>query len=275
MNSQNDFMAEMETPGRRNRIYSTSGIFDYFSLFFKVSDMPARSVIWGFFLVFLIVPIIGGPSRESVAWLESGIVFFGLNGVFYLTAAVLYRFNRKLTEDRLRQSGTVVLWMIIITISVYTASALLPIGLGSEVISVLRVSSSTVMVVPLVLVITLLVESVIRHGIAQSQSRVSLWLVLMTIFLVMYTFATIYFVNGFLVRTDVFADPPTAMSVTFWDAMFFSGLIFTTLGSSDIFATGVGKGVMLFESVCGYMVLGFLSAIFIQALISAREAGRS
>jgi hypothetical protein len=269
-------MAETEKGERtRNRIYSTSGIFDYFHRFFMVSSLPSRSIIAAFFLVFLIVPIMGGPSRDSAARLESGIVFIGLNTVFYLTGAVLFRFNRGLDDHQLKRSGKVVLAMIIASILVYSASALLTLGLGSEVMPVLRIGSSAVIIVPLVLVITLLVESVIRRGIVQSDSRVPLLLVFLTILLIMYTFATIYFVNGLLLRTDVFTGSTTLLPVSFGDALYFSGLIFTTLGSSDIFPVGIGKAVMLFESVSGYLVLGFLTAIFIQAIISARESGRS
>lgn len=53
--------------------------------------------------------------------------------------------------------------------------------------------------------------------------------------------------------------------------MYYSGLIFTTLGSSEIIPIGIGQGVTLFESVTGYLVLGFLTAIFIQAIITGRE----
>jgi hypothetical protein len=268
-------MVELEKAGKtRNRIYSTSGVYDFFDRFFRTSGLPARSIVIAFFLVFLIVPIIGGPSKDSAAHLESGIVFLGLIIVYYLTGAVLFRFRISLTDNRLRRSGTGVLAMIVVPISIYSIAALLTLVWESEVVSVLRVSSSIVIIVPLVLVITFLVESVIRRGIIQAGPRVPLLLVFLTILLMMYTFATIYFVNGLLVRTDLFTGS-TLLPVSFWDALYYSGLIFTTLGSSDIFAVGMGKGVTLFESVSGYMVLGFLTAIFIQAIISAREGGRS
>jgi Ion channel len=269
-------MAATGTAGRKwSRIYSSSGIYDYFDRFFSGSGIPSKLILAAFFMVFLIVPILGGPSNDSAGRLESGIVFSGLNFVFYTTGAVLFRFNRKLTDGRIRRSGTVVLAMIVLSISVYSILALLSLVLGSEVVSVLRVSSSIVIILPPVFVITLLVESVIRRGIVQTHSRVPLLLVFLTILLIMYTFATIYFVNGLLVRTDIFAASPTFLPVSFSDSLFFSGLIFTTLGSTDIFPVGIGKAVMLFESVSGYLVLGFLTAIFIQAIISTREGGRS
>jgi hypothetical protein len=258
----------------RYRIYSTRGVYDYFFKFFGEAGLPAKLVFAAFFLVFLIVPILGGPSSANAKSLESGLVFFGLNFVFYLTAAVLYRFNQGLNDPRLEHSGKVIMAMIVVPISIYSFLAVFSAVLGSEVISVLRVSSSVVIIIPLVLVISLLVESVIRRGISQSHSRVPLVLVFVTILLIMYTFAIIFFVNGLLVKTST-PTGTTLVPVDFEDAFFFSGLIFTTLGSSDIFAIGVGKGLMLFESVSGYLVLGFLTAIFIQAIITARESDRS
>jgi hypothetical protein len=165
--------------------------------------------------------------------------------------------------------------MIMASITVYSISAILTLALGNEAISVLRVSSSAVIIVPLVIVITLLVESVIRQGIVENDSRVPIGLVFLTILLIMYTFATVYFVNGLLVKTDIISGSTTLVPVNFEDALYFSGLIFTTLGSSDIFPVGIGKAVMLFESVSGYLVLGFLTAIFIQAIISSRGNDRT
>jgi hypothetical protein len=258
----------------RYRIYSTSGVYDYFFKFFGEAGPLAKLVFVAFFLVFLIVPILGGPSNVNARSLESGLVFSGLNFVFYLTAAALYRFNLSLSDPRLKHSGRVVMAMIIVPISIYSFLAVFSAALGSEVISVLRVTSSVVIIIPLVLIISLLVESVIRRGTARSHSRVPLLLVLVTILLIMLTFAIVYFVNGMLVKT-VTPTSTELVQVNFEDALFFSGEIFTTLGSNDIFAIGVGKGVMLFESVAGYLALGFLSAIFIQAIITARESDRS
>lgn len=265
-----------EKPKRRlYRIYSTSGIYDYLTRFFSVASVPAKVVFIAFFLVFLIVPILGGPSSVSDHRLESGVVFLGLNLVFYLTGSALYRFNRTLTDPRLKFSGKVVLTMIVVPISIYSLLAVLSLSLGGEVVSVLRVSSSIVVIIPLVLVITMLVESVIRRGIVEVNSRVPLALVFLTIALIMYTFATIFFVNGLLVKADLTSGTTKFVPANFEDALYYSGLIFTTLGSSDILPVDFGKAVTLFESVSGYLVLGFLTAIFIQAIITARESHRT
>jgi Ion channel len=257
----------------RERSLTSNGIYDYFVRFFSEARRPSKTVMFAFFAVFLIVPLLGEPSRGSAGQLESGVVFIGLNVVFYLTGIAVMRFNRDLDDARLRREGRGVLLVILVPITLYTLSAALTALLGNEVLSLLRATSSMVIVVPLLLVITVLVESVIRRGVTQSGSRVPLGLVFLTIFLMMYTFATIYFVNGLLVKTDatsIVQGHANLVAVNFEDALYFSGLIFTTLGSTDIFPVGPGKGVMLFESVTGYLVLGFLTAIFIQAIITAR-----
>ncbi len=90
--------------------------------------------------------------------------------------------------------------------------------------------------------------------------------------MIMYTFATVYYVNGLLTwaPTSTGGSGLVQMSVSFEDAMYYSGLIFTTLGSSEIVPVGFGKSVTVFESISGYIVLGFLTAVFIQAIISKR-----
>jgi hypothetical protein len=258
----------------KNRMFSSRGIYDYFYLFFTESRRPAKLVLIAFFSIFLIVPIQGGPSRASVSAFESGFVFLGLNVVFFLAGLTLWNFNRRLADPRLKGTGRLLLSAIFLSIAAYSISAIMILVLGNEVDSVLRAASSLVIVVPLVLVISLLVESVIRRGIVESGSRVPIGLVFVTIFLAMYTFATVYFVNGLLIRVESIASVTGGTNlgpVNFDDAFYFSGLVFTTLGSSDMFPVGAGKWVMVFESVTGYLMLGFLTAIFIQAIISARE----
>ncbi|MCX6650955.1 MAG: ion channel [Methanomassiliicoccales archaeon] len=98
-------------------------------------------------------------------------------------------------------------------------------------------------------------------------------MIFLTIVLIIYTFATVYYVNGLLEKADPAGDflSTSVINVSFEDSMYYSGLIFTTLGSSEIIPIGIGQGVTLFESVTGYLVLGFLTAIFIQAIITGRE----
>lgn len=219
-----------------------------------------------FFLVFLIVPLLGGPEKSSAAQLDSGLVFIVLNIAFYLTALVVLAFNRTLDED-MRRTGRSIALLLLLPITAFfllTSSAAL---LGNEIDLVLPASASSVVIVPLLLVIVLLVESVLRRGGAWSSPKVPLVLVFLTIFLIMYTFATIYFVNGLL--TDGSGDP-----ITFGDTFYFSGQIFTTMGSGAIEPTGVAEGIVLFEAISGYMVLGLLAAIFIQTIMSSRTEGR-
>ncbi len=262
------------TEGKKERRSFSRGIYDYLSCFFHSAPLSSKLVMIAFFSVSLMIPILGEPSGGTTArLLEPGLVFFGLNAVFFLTGVIVFRFYLRLDDERLKEAGRTIMRMILIPITLYALSAVLTAVLGHEVISVLRATSSMVMIVPVVLVITVLVESVIRHGIVENGSRVPLGLVLLTIFLAMYTFATVYYVNGllFVPNTSGAMNGQTQyLAANFSDAFYYSGLIFTTLGSANIYPVGMGRAITLFESVTGYLVLGFLTAIFIQALISAR-----
>jgi hypothetical protein len=263
-----------EERGGLERYYSSSGIYDFFVKLAHGSNYPAMLIMVAFFSIFLIVPLLGGPNRSTTGELESATVFSGLTLVFSLMLFVVYRATRKEADPRLRKSGLGVCIAISIPIIFYSLTILMTLLTGNEVIAVLRVTSSMVILVPLLLIVIMLVESVIRQGIVQKGSKVPLGLVLLTIVLIMYTFATVYYVNGLLTwaPTSTGGSSLVTVSIGFEDAMYYSGLIFTTLGSSEIVPVGFGKSVTVFESISGYIVLGFLTAVFIQAIISKRGA---
>ncbi len=257
-----------------DRYYSSSGILDLFSKLYNQSGLISKLIIITFFSIFLIVPLLGGPHQSTIGQLESVTVFSGLTLVFSLMILVVHRFIAREVDPRLRKTG----WGVIVSISVpillFLLAILLTFLTGTEVILVLRATSSLVIISPLLLIVIMLVESVIRKGLVKKGSNVPLGLVLLTIVLMMYTFATVYYVNGMLTWAPTSASGAGAVlsSISFEDAMYYSGLIFTTLGSSEIVPVGIGKSVTIFESITGYIVLGFLTAVFIQAIISAREA---
>lgn len=242
--------------------FSNRRTYDYFRLFFTRAPRAYRAIMGGFFLAFLIVPLLGGPEDSSATQLESGTVFIVLNISFYLTALIILLFNRTLDED-MRRTGQTIALLIVLPITAFLLLTTSTVLLGNEFDDAIRASASTVVIVPLLLVISLLIESVLRRGRGRSSPKVPLVLVFLTIFLVMYTFATIYFVNGLLV--DNSGDP-----IMFGDSFYFSGQIFTTLGSGIIGPAGAAEGIVLFESISGYMVLGLLTAVFIQTLMGSR-----
>jgi hypothetical protein len=218
-----------------------------------------------FFLVFLIVPLLGGPENSSAVQLETGLVFVALNITFYLTALVVLAFNNALDED-MRRGGRTIVALIVVPITAFLLLTVSTALLGNEIVPVLRAAASVVVIVPLLLVIALLVESVLRRGNTWPSPKVPLVLTFLTIFLIMYTFATAYFVNGLLDGND---------PITFEDAFYFSGLVFTTMGYDSIMPVGLGKGIVLFESISGYIVVGLLTAIFIQTIMSNRAGERA
>lgn len=252
--------------------YSSSGIYDFFVKLAHGSNYPAMFIMIAFFSIFLIVPLLGGPNKSTTGELESDTVFSGLTIMFGLMIFVVYLAMRREADPRLKKAGQGICISISIPIILYSMTILTTLLTGNEVIAVLRATSSMVILVPLLLIVIMLVESVIRQGIVQKGSKVPLGLVLLTIVLIMYTFATVYYVNGLLTwaPASTGGSGPILASVSFEDAMYYSGLIFTTLGSSEIVPVGIGKSVTVFESISGYIVLGFLTAVFIQAIISKR-----
>lgn len=239
------------------------GTYDYFLLFYRTASLPSRAAVLVFFSVFVLVPLLGDPGSSSERTLETAAVFTVLNLSFYLAAAVLTRFNRKAPAGA-RRTGRRVVFLIVAPITAFsllTASVAL---FGSEVLPMVRMATSAVVVIPLLFVVSILIESVIRRGTVQPDARVSLSLVFLTIFLTIYIFASIYYVQGF-VKTS------SGAPLGFDDAFYFSGLVFTTLGYSDISPLGLGKWLVVFEAVSGFMVLGLLSAIFVQSILSSRQ----
>ncbi|HNU36574.1 MAG TPA: ion channel, partial [Methanomassiliicoccales archaeon] len=242
--------------------YSSSGIYDFFVKLAHGSNYPAMFIMIAFFSIFLIVPLLGGPNKSTTGELESATVFSGLTIMFGLMIFVVYLAMRREADPRLKKAGQGICISISIPIILYSMTILTTLLTGNEVIAVLRATSSMVILVPLLLIVIMLVESVIRQGIVQKGSKVPLGLVLLTIVLIMYTFATVYYVNGLLTwaPASTGGSGPILASVSFEDAMYYSGLIFTTLGSSEIVPVGIGKSVTVFESISGYIVLGFLTA---------------
>jgi len=250
---------------------TTRGVYDFFRKF--LSQGLLNQIIGViFFSIFLIVPLLGGSSKTTVGELLSASIFLSLTTVFVLMILAIHIFSRKSSDLRLKAIAAKIQLVIAIPILLYLIAIIMEFLLGSEISTVLRATSSVVILVPLLLIIMMLVESVIRHGIVEKGSKVPIVLVLLTIFLVMYTFATIYYVNGLLVQSGWNGGTGTVTgAVDFSGSLYYSGLIFTTLGASEISPVGIGQGVTLFESVTGYIVLSFLTAVFIQAIISARE----
>lgn len=213
------------------------------------------------------MPLLGDPSRSSERVLEAISIFTILNLSFYLAAAALAAFNGKAPAE-MRRTGRAVVFLIVAPITMFsllTASIAL---FGNEVLPMVRMAISMVVVVPLLFVVSILIWSVVRKGTVQDDPRASLFLVFLTIFLTIYIFASIYYVQGFL-RTS------SGAPMGFDDAFYFSGLVFTTLGYSDVSPVGLGKWLVVFEAVSGFMVLGLLSAIFIQSVLASQQrAGR-
>lgn len=154
---------------RLNHYYSSSGVFDFFHQLILHSNKLSKIIILTFFSIFLIVPLLGGPNESTTRQLESITVFSGLTIVFSLMIIVVHTFAKRQSDPRLKKAGSGIILIISIPILLYLLTIILTFLLGLEVIVVLRAISSVVIIIPLILIIMILVESVIRQGIVKKR----------------------------------------------------------------------------------------------------------
>jgi hypothetical protein len=159
-------------------------------------------------------------------------------------------------------AGRVALLMMATPMIVIMASALLPLVFGTVPSWMLRVMTSLAMVVPLSLVVVVQVESVVEKG-AEGPDRLPFLLAMILVGLIIYTFATFFYINGLIEKTN-------GGVLSFADALYQSGLAFTTLGFPEVLPIGAGKALIVFEAISGYIILSLLTAIFLQYVLRPR-----
>jgi hypothetical protein len=211
--------------------------------------------------VFLITPILGQPGPGSTNIWNSIAVVVGLSVVLVFSSISIFLFNRGL-EGEVRKTGRIIALLASVPTAIFLLSTAISIITADAVISLTRAAVSFVVVVPLVIVIFVLGESILTGH--DGSRRFPILLAFVVIFLIIYTFGTIFFINGLLANSN--GDP-----VSFVDSLYVSGLSFTTLGYSDILPVGLGKSLAIFEAISGYLVLGLIAAIFIENVIQSRE----
>jgi hypothetical protein len=242
-------------------IEDQKGFLAYLRLYFGTAPFPSRAFLFAYFAVFLITPVLGEPEPSGDNMWNSVAVVVGLSAVLVLSSISVFHFNRGLKSE-VRKTGRLIAMMIVVPTVVFLLSTLISIVTADAVISLTRAAVSFVVVVPLVIVILVLGESILtgRDG----SRRFPIFLAFLAIFLIIYSFGTIFFINGLLANPN--GDP-----VSFIDSLYVSGLSFTTLGYTDVLPVGVGKSLAIFEAISGYMVLGLIAAIFIENVIQSRE----
>ena len=237
-------------------------MYEYFQYFFKDGWLPWRVVLIAYFSLFLIIPLYGHPNSTNPET-NSALVSLTQNVVLVLSLVAVAETNRRV-DPKLRRSGRWVLLLVAVPMILISLSSFSTLAFGSVPRWILRAMSSLALIVPLLIVIAVLVESIIRTRYGARIPRLPLLLAFVSIFLIMYTFATFYFINGLL-------EGPGGIPADFADALYTSGLALTTMGFTTIEPIGVGRLLAVFESVSGSFILSLLTAIFIQMVKRPRE----
>lgn len=233
--------------------------FDYFYRFMTSAPWPSRLAMVAYFAMYLINPILGRPSPEQADAMLSGARFAILGTVLLLASVSVHLFNRKLTGEKQR-TGNIVFLILILPVLV----SLIALALGALteglVAPVILASSSIHLIVPLTFMVIILVEGVIHYQSQEGESLLLIVLTFVSMLLMVYTFACLYYVNGLV------AIVGSDMAPSFYDVFYFSGVTWTTLGYGDMVPVGLGKVLAVFESMFGWVLMSLMTAIFLRIL---------
>jgi hypothetical protein len=257
-------MDMLRLPKELNRITTLRipGILSYFIRFMREAPLISRVVVILYFTMFLINPLYARPEGAGGDAIVTGIGLGTLDLILILAALAIFHFNQRLYGQE-RREGVFILLTIISPI-ILALLALLTGAITGEVLgSLLRASSSALILVPFILMVMILLESVIRYTDQEGEPTLLIALAFISIFLAMYTFATIYYLNSLVVGPG---GPPG-----FYDVFYFSGVTFTTVGYGDLAPTGPGKLLAVIESMMGWVIMSLITAIFIRILTSSRK----
>ena len=228
----------------------------------KTSNLPSKLILVSFFIVTLITPLYGKPPSEGgegYVTTTVGLIIFSVQAV---SIFVLHLFNRTLPDPYTR-TGRLATYLIALPVVLMLISSMMTgIDLNVFYEHLNRVMASMAIAIPLLIVVVLLVESVLREN-HQRISYLPAVLMFGTFFLVIYTFATVLYINGLVVNVD-------GQTGSFFNALYVSGQAFSTLGFSSAQPTGAGEALVVFEALCGYVVLSLLTAVFLQIIIKNR-----
>jgi hypothetical protein len=237
-------------------------LLGYFRLFMKNCNLPSKVVLISFFIVTLITPLYGKPPTEGgegYATTSIGFIIFTVQAGSIL---VLFMFNRSLPDNYVKTGRNAIYLIALPVVLMLMASIFAAFDLNIFDRYLNRVLASLAITVPLLIVVVLLVQSVLQDK-KEKVSYLPALLIFSTFILIIYTFATVFFINGYVLNAD--GHPGN-----FFDALYVSGQAFTTLGFSTAQPSGIGEGLAVFEALCGYIVLSLLTAVFLQIMFKSR-----
>jgi len=246
-------------------IHEQSGPLGYFEHFFREARIPSKGILIAYFVVFLITPLYGLPESQGQVRFLSGSIVAILATVQVLALITLMIFNRRHEHAQLKVTGKYIFLTILIIFILFALSFTVTIFFGNVPSWALRGMTSVAMTFPLLLVVSVLVQSIIFMGRTNRIPRLPIFLAFVMIFLLIYTFGTFYFINGLIARAN-------GVPLNFADSLYASGLAFTSLGFIDAFPVGFGKVLAIFESISGYITIALITTIFLQTTLGMRNS---
>jgi cytochrome bd-type quinol oxidase subunit 2 len=171
-------------------------MYECFQYFFRDGWPPWRVVLIASFSLFLVIPLYGHPNSLNPE-INSILVALIQNPVLLLSLVAVAETNRRI-DPKLRRSGQWVLLLVAVPLTLISLSSFSTLAFGSVPRWILRAMSSLALVVPLLIVIAVLVESIVRTRYGARIPRLPLLLAFASIFLIMYTFATFCHINDLL-----------------------------------------------------------------------------
>ena len=236
-----------------------SSLYGYFTSFFRSAPLPSKTILVLYFALYLFTPLFANPGGSS-SELISGLGFGILSTVLLFAALAILIFNRSLFGKQ-RMIGMAVFLIMVSPLTVLAVSMLISTLAGVSGVPVLRAASSALIVIPLIFMVTILFEGVLHYHNRAREPLLLMAFAFISIFLMMYTFATILYMNNLVVDN-------TGNFVSFYDVFYFSGVTWTTVGYGDYIPVGVGKALAIFESMLGWVLMSLITAIFIRILSS-------
>ena len=249
-------------------MYSTSlgreptSVYGYFTGFFVNAPLPSKLVLAAYFIFYLFTPLFANPYGE-VSEIISGLGLGVLSAVLLFAAIAILNYNRNLYGKQ-RMIGMGVFIIMVSPLTILAVALLVGIMSGVHVVPVLRAASSALILIPLIFMVIILFEGVLHYHNRAREPLLLMAFAFISMFLMMYTFATIMFMNNLVIG-------PNGEFPHFYDVFYFSGVTWTTVGYGDFVPTGTGKLLAVFESMLGWVLMSLITAIFIRILSATRD----
>ena len=246
-------------------IFGPAGIYYYFQEFRKHATWPLI-VIWIIFIsLFFLAPFLATPEFLGGTSLDSYLTFLAIDVIYALSLLSVYHFDRFHANEMERRTGRIIIRIMLIPLVIFAISGIALLLTGEIGPGEFRAMNTAILILPSILVTLSLIQLVMSPEFGSGLTRVMLLFVV--VFVMIYTFAEIFYFND-LLRPLSAAEGP----VTFINVLYLSSVVFTAFGLFTYGpATDTGRIVIVVEVIIGYMIVGLLVAIFTDALREARE----